>query len=158
MDAMGRNLRDDPLDNHDFFIDDSRHSYGMATAWARFRHALLYTIGFGCVLLGIVLTITVVRLETLQSQSTTELSAIVGLFALPALTLLSTRLNRSTLKSLPATDYQQKETDLATDGRIAHQAHSRGVRPARHTRVSETVGSTTASQRDTEKRETSTAA
>jgi len=150
MDAMGRNLRDDPLGNHDFFMDDSRRSDGAAAAWVRFRHALLYIIGFGCLLLGLVLTITVVRLETLQSRPTAELSAIVGLIALPMLTLLSIRLNISMIKQAVSKDYAPSYSEGLADSRIAHHAHNRRGRDVRHIRVNESTGAKSGSQQDTQ--------
>jgi len=97
----------------------------------RIRHGLLLTIGSGCVILGAVLVVTMIRPQNLSSLGTAELFVIVGLIVMPALTLLSVRHDRSVLKTVVSGGYQHSNPQV----RVAHRAHDRGIRIVHHART-----------------------
>ncbi len=116
--------------------------------WSRVRFGSLLVVGWGCVVLGMVLVVTMIRPETLRSMGTAELWVIVSLIALPMLTLLALRYERSVLNRAFSDGYQQavskgkmvkgKENEQSV--RIAHAAHDRSEK-ANHSSLHPTTHS-----------------
>lgn len=127
-DARGRSVN-----NFDVSNTMEHPSAGDLPIWARLRRGLLVTIGCGCLILGAVLIVTMVRPETLQSLGTLELAAIVGFVVMPALTLLSIRYDRLVVRRVKATGCEQ----IAMQALITHPARTRGTRVVHHARLNE---------------------
>lgn len=119
------------------------------------------TIGGVCLGLGMMLTATLVRPETLVTLDTAHLLGILVLLTCPALTRMAIGLDRAVLRARAATADQQRACEHAPDeisiltqtpsqiqapaptlvstlaqARVApHSPHSRGVRGAHHART-----------------------
>ncbi|PCI08318.1 hypothetical protein COB72_08560 [bacterium] len=128
------------MDDHDSYINETTRSSAMISnilqtpqrsRWARIRRGLLISIGCGCLMLGFVLSVTIIRSQTLQTMGTAELFAVVGFIVLPGFTFASIRFNRSTPKPVQATGCQQPLAQT----RIAHHAHNRSLRSVHHPRA-----------------------
>gem|GEM_PF-3166008 len=129
------------MKEHDQVLNIVALRNGGYSHWARVRRGVLFSIGSGCFILGMVLIATLVRPDTLQKLGTLELAVIVGFITLPALTLVSICNDRKTVRSFTTSSYPEFvcSDSLATDQvtRIAHVAHERGSRAALHVRPSE---------------------
>jgi hypothetical protein len=135
------------LNKYDSYFQSPSDAAECLSCWARIRRGLLFTIGTGCLVLGMVLIVTMIRPETLSSLGTAELAAMVSLIAMPALTMLSIRHDRNVLKSLALLSYQQ----ASTSSRVAHRAHDRGSRVVHHARAIDSVESQKAPKASIEK-------
>ncbi len=119
-------------------------STGRSSPWPLLRRAVLGVIGAGCVALGMALTITLVRPETLGMLGTAQLVGIVVLLTTPGLTMLAMRYDRRTLlRRRLATELgsacEAPGAQSPLRARVAaHGAHDR--RPVRHARVNEPGG------------------
>lgn len=142
------------LNNHDPYDQMVSNAADKDSIWARIRRGLLTAIGCGCLILGVVLVITMVRPETLQSLGTAELSTIVGLIAMPVLTMLSLKYDQTVVKSATSVIYQQSKTQT----RVAHSAHDRGSRAAHHARITDLGDSAAKSNQDAQTHHTQDAA
>ena len=133
------------MPNHDLFNTLVYRSVDDLSAWTRVKRGLLVAIGCGCVVLGCVLVVTMVRPEMLQTTSTLELGVIVGLVGLPSLTIVSIWFDRSVVSRARTAGCAQNYTnnDSVVHALVAHGAHSRGIRVAHHTRIIETTVETT---------------
>ena len=100
----------------------------------RFRRGLLITIGSGCLILGAMLTVTMIRPETLQTMGTLELGAIVGFVVMPVLTMFSIRYDRVIAKRVRLAEEEQ----VSTQSPIMHDAHVRVLKLERFARLSDT--------------------
>ena len=117
---------------------DAQDAQGRSVS-SRIRCGLLVAIGSGCLTLGLVLVVTVIRPETLGTLSTAELAAIVGLITLPALTMLSLKFDRSVVKALKHADYIRSTSEPHPFPARSHSAHARGFRAVRHARLSDST-------------------
>lgn len=131
------------LKEHDQALDIVAQRTGGYSHWGRVRRGVLFSIGSGCFILGMVLIATLVRPDTLQKLGTLELAVIVGFITLPALTLVSIRNDRKTVRSFTSSSYPEVVCveSVAPDQitRVAHVAHDRGSRATLHVRPSESV-------------------
>lgn len=123
------------LENHDVLSYADASTEGRSaidqSTWMRIRRGLLLVVGSGCVVLGMVLVITMIRPETLSTLGTAELGAIVSLVLLPIITLLAVRYERSTLSRSKRTNY--REISIENDERdpVSHAAHDRSDKAIR---------------------------
>jgi hypothetical protein len=117
---------------------DAKAAQGRSIS-SRIRRGLLVAIGSGCLVLGLVLVVTVIRPETLGTLSTAELAAIVGLITLPALTMLSLKFDRSVVKALRHANCRQSVLESQSLPARSHSAHTRGFRTVRHARLSDST-------------------
>lgn len=135
------------MKDHDSVFDIVGLRFAKASCWSRVRRGVLTAIGVGCFVLGMVLIATLIRPDTLQQLSTLELCAMVGLITLPALTLLSIRYDRKTVRYRASRGYQSDATRAQLIGdpigrtnhatQITHEAHKRTMRGAQHLRASD---------------------
>lgn len=105
------------LKNHDVFLKSEPSSL----SWLQLRRGILLTVGSGCVVLGMVLVVTIIRPETLSTLNTAELGGIVSLIVFPVLTVFAIRYDRSTVSRSLARGYQEPTQDI----RVSHTAHNR---------------------------------
>lgn len=131
--CISNNAEGRSLENHDLYARVPNPPAGGVSLWTRIRRGLLVTIGAGCLVLGVVLMIVMVRPETLGTLGTAELFAIVALLVMPALTLLSLKYDQAVVKSTQRSSYQQ----LQSPSSVAHASHSRDLHAARHARVAD---------------------
>lgn len=128
-----RDARGRTVNNVDVSNTMDYPSAGDLPIWARLRRGLLVTIGCGCLILGAVLIVTMIRPETLQSLGTLELAAIVGFVVMPAFTMLCIRYDRLVVKRVKTTGCDQ----VVVHAPVAHPARTRGTRVVHHARLNE---------------------
>ena len=125
-DDEGRSLK-----NHDVLSHEDACSAGesvaVVSAWMRIRRGLLLLVGCGCVMLGMVLVVTVIRPEALSTLGTAELGAIVSLVVLPIVTMLTIRYERSVLSRSMVGGYKESAESV----RVSHAAHDRSGKTSR---------------------------
>lgn len=101
-------------------------------AWARVRRAALIGTGVWCVGFGIAMIGLLIATGSLGTTNTAALFMIVGVIALPAMTLLAIQMDRRTLGRVSACSGPEQEfvLDRAV---VSHDRHDRSVKHANHT-------------------------